>query len=89
MELKKQEKLLNSTKLLLKEKTKRVPAKAQSIKRVKYIKPQPEPESESEEVIIVKKAKPIKKQKIRKIILGKVQVRLKKIMKVNPNQKHC
>jgi hypothetical protein len=71
LESKKQEKLLNSARLLLEEETKRVPAKVQSTKRVKHIEPQPEPESESEEeVIIVKKAKPIKKQKkIRKIII--------------------
>ena len=73
LESKKQEKLLNSARLLLEEETKRVPVKVQSTKRVKHVEPQPEPESESEseeEVIIVKKSKPIKKQKkVRKIII--------------------
>ena len=71
LESKKQEKLLNSARLLLEEETKRVPVKVQSTKRVKHVEPQPEPESESEEeVIIVRKAKPIKKQKkVRKIII--------------------
>ena len=71
LESKKQEKLLNYARLLLEEETKRIPVKSQSTKRVKHVEPQPEPESESEEeVIIVKKAKPIKKQKkIRKIII--------------------
>lgn len=82
LESKKQEKLLNSARLLLEEETKRilkpaVPVKPPSRQCKKYgVKgerrvPCAESESESEEeVIIVRKAKPIKKQKkVRKIII--------------------
>ena len=87
LESKKQEKLLNSARLLLEEETKRalepaVPVKppcrkmtqkygVKGERRVPCVEPEPEPESESEEEeIIVKKSKPIKKQKkIRKIII--------------------
>ena len=90
MEAKKQEKLINSAKLILEEETKKllepaVPVKPPSRQSRKYgvkgerrvpcVEPEPEPESESEseseeEVIVVKKAKPIKKQKkVRKIII--------------------
>ena len=76
LEAKKQEKLINSAKLILEEESKRVPVKSTLKKKVKHIEPVPEPEpesesdSEEEEVIIVKKSKPIKKQKkVRKIII--------------------
>ena len=88
LEAKKQEKIINSAKLILEEETKRlleptVPVKPPSRQSRKYgvkgerrvpcAEPEPELESESEseeEVIVVKKAKPIKKQKkVRKIII--------------------
>jgi hypothetical protein len=78
LEVKKQEKLLNSAKLLLEEekKNKSKPSKPNNSNRVKYQKvPQVEPESEcesesEEEVIVVKKKKPVKKpKKVRKIII--------------------
>jgi hypothetical protein len=81
LEAKKQEKLINSAKLLLEEETKKtsrveheVPLKkSQPKKKVKHVEPEPEPKSESEseeEVIVVKKSKPVKKQKkVRKIII--------------------
>jgi hypothetical protein len=69
LEAKKQEKLINSAKLLLEEETKKtsrveheVPLKkSQPKKKVKHVEPEPEPKSESEseeEVIVVKKSKP-------------------------------
>jgi len=83
LEAKKQEKLINSAKLLLEEETKKtsrveheVPLKkSQPKKKVKHVEPEPEPEHKSEseseeEVIVVKKSKPVKKQKkVRKIII--------------------
>ena len=79
LEAKKQEKLINSAKLILEEETKKtshVPLKkSQPKKKVKHVEPEPEPETESEsqseeEVIVVKKSKPVKKQKkVRKIII--------------------
>ena len=79
LEAKKQEKLINSAKLILEEETKKtshVPfKKSQPKKKVKHVEPEPEPETESEseseeEVIVVKKSKPVKKQKkVRKIII--------------------
>ncbi len=74
LEVKKQEKLINSAKLILEEETKRVPVKSALKKKVKHIEPVPEPKSESdseeEEIIIVKKSRPVKKQKkVRKIII--------------------
>jgi hypothetical protein len=83
LEAKKQEKLINSAKLLLEEETKKtsrveheVPLKkSQPKKKVKHVEPEPEPEPKSEseseeEVIVVKKSKPVKKQKkVRKIII--------------------
>jgi hypothetical protein len=73
LEAKKQEKILNSAKLILEEETKKKSEKLPSKKKVKHVEPEPEPEPESEseeEVIVVKKAKPIKKQKkVRKIII--------------------
>ena len=77
LEAKKQEKLINSAKLILEEETKKtshVPLKkSQPKKKVKHVEPEPEPESDSdseEEVIVVKKSKPVKKQKkVRKIII--------------------
>ena len=79
LEAKKQEKLINSAKLLLEEETKKtsrveheVPLKkSQPKKKVKHVEPEPKSESESEEeVIVVKKSKPVKKQKkVRKIII--------------------
>jgi hypothetical protein len=82
LEAKKQEKLINSAKLLLQEETKKllepaVPVKPPSRQSKKYgVKgerrvPYAESESESEEeVIVVKKSKPIKKpKKVRKIII--------------------
>ena len=67
LEAKKQEKLINSAKLILEEETKKtshVPLKkSQPKKKVKHVEPEPEPETESEseseeEVIVVKKSKP-------------------------------
>ena len=66
LEAKKQEKLINSAKLLLEEETKKtsrlkreIPLKiSQPKKKVKHVEPEPESESESEEeVIVVKKSK--------------------------------
>ena len=83
LEAKKQEKLINSAKLLLEEETKKTSRvereipfkKTQQKKKIKHIEPEPEPEPESEseceeEVVVVKKSKPRKKQKkVRKIII--------------------
>ena len=82
LEAKKQEKIINSAKLILEEETKRsnfaceAPLKkSQPKKKVKHVEPEQEPETESEseseeEVIVVKKSKPVKKQKkVRKIII--------------------
>jgi hypothetical protein len=76
LEVKKQEKLLNSAKLLLDEENKKINRPSVVREKVKYKKvPQVEPESEcesesEEEVIVVKKKKPVKKpKKVRKIII--------------------
>lgn len=83
LEAKKQEKILNSAKLLIEQETKKsqpssipledsVPrVKTQPKKKKIELEPEPESESESEEeIIIVKKPKPKpKKKKVRKIII--------------------
>lgn len=66
LEAKKQEKILNSAKLLIEEETKKASVKPAPKKKLKPVEPLPESESE-EEVIVVKKSKP--KKKVRKIII--------------------
>ena len=63
LEAKKQEKLINSAKILIEEETKRNPIS----KRIKPVEREIDTEEEEEEVIIVKKTKP--KKKVRKIII--------------------
>ena len=63
LEAKKQEKLINSAKILIEEETKRNPIS----KRIKPVEHEIDTEEEEEEVIIVKKTKP--KKKVRKIII--------------------
>lgn len=72
LEAKKQEKILNSAKLLIEEETKKASVKPAPKKKLKPVEPLPESESESEseeEVIVVKKSKPKPKKKVRKIII--------------------
>ena len=97
LEAKKQEKLINSAKLILEEETKKtshVPLKkSQPKKKVKHVEPEPEPETESEseseeEVIVVKNPNQSRnRKKLEKLLLKRVQVKMK-MMRVNMNQNH-
>ena len=71
LEAKKQEKLVNSAKLLLEQESlKSMPTESKPIKRkLKQVAPDPEPESESEEEVIVVKKATKKQKKVRQIII--------------------